>query len=392
MKKIYRDMKTMINIKKKEKYEVSPLELIFDLIFILAISKIADHLSEDMTIKGVAETFVFLIVFYNVWSYTSIEATLVNVKKTITHWMMLFVLLLSIFMTSGISDAFEEHPWVFVIPFFISQISHGIFSITNADEKLRRHYIIMTAWIILTTPLWFIGAWYQSEYRYIWWICSASIDLVGTWFAHPIPGRRFKTDDIEFDADHMLERCRLFLIIAIGEVIYGLTNAISHVTMTWHVVLAAICSFVSIISLWALYFWGAEHIAVRHINETKNPLLAARLAVNGMIIAVSGLIFLATGFNIVLSNLNSMTNIQSKLMLFGGPMLFILPQIWYLWYITKRISKIRIAGVLTLVISWGISCFVTTQRSLLVLMLNLGILTYMIIKIEGTATLDKERN
>jgi len=41
-------------------------------------------------------------------------------------------------------------------------------------------------------------------------------DLVGTWLAHPLPRRKLHSEEVPFDADHMLERCRLFLLIALA--------------------------------------------------------------------------------------------------------------------------------------------------------------------------------
>ena len=66
-------------------------------------------------------------------------------------------------------------------------------------------------------PLWIVGAISDAESRLLWWPGAAAIDLAGTWLAHPLPGRMLRSEHVEFDANHMIERCRLFLIIALGE-------------------------------------------------------------------------------------------------------------------------------------------------------------------------------
>ena len=45
------------------------------------------------------------------------------------------------------------------------------------------------------------------------------LDLIGTWLAHPIPGRWLRSENVEFEGFHMLERFRLFLIIALGDTV-----------------------------------------------------------------------------------------------------------------------------------------------------------------------------
>lgn len=103
-----------------EKYEVSPLELIFDLVIAFAISELSMYLSNHLSLRGIAEVLILLIVIYNVWSYTSFEATLIHVRKTETKWMMLLVMLLGIFLTAGINHAFDVNAAVFIVPFLIS--------------------------------------------------------------------------------------------------------------------------------------------------------------------------------------------------------------------------------------------------------------------------------
>lgn len=51
--------------------------------------------------------------------------------------------------------------------------------------------------------------------------------------AHRIPSRVLRSENVEFDAVHLMERCRLFLIIALGEAI--LTTATSTSAADgWH--------------------------------------------------------------------------------------------------------------------------------------------------------------
>ncbi len=75
----------------------------------------------------------------------------------------------------------------------------------------------MLVWIVASAPLWVAGAAARSGTRLLWWVVAPAIDLLGTWLAHPIPGRVLHSENIDFDAAHLVERCRLFLIIALGE-------------------------------------------------------------------------------------------------------------------------------------------------------------------------------
>ncbi|HBW37774.1 low temperature requirement protein A [Desulfosporosinus sp. BICA1-9] len=148
------------NVKtSSEKYEVSPLELTFDLVFVFAVSQLSSHLVGNLSWRGMAETIVLLIAVYDVWSYTSNEATFIHVGKTQTQWMMLIVMLLGLFMNASINHAFGEVAWTFVTPFLVSQIGLGILANFTATSKLfKTHLSRMLGWILATAPLWIVGS------------------------------------------------------------------------------------------------------------------------------------------------------------------------------------------------------------------------------------------
>jgi low temperature requirement protein LtrA len=92
---------------QSEKEEVSPLELFFDLVFVFALSQLSHHLLDHLTWRGATETLVLLVAVFTVWSYTSFEATLLQVSRGQTRWVMLAVMLLGLFMNSSISRAWR---------------------------------------------------------------------------------------------------------------------------------------------------------------------------------------------------------------------------------------------------------------------------------------------
>ena len=211
-----------------ERDVVSPLELFFDLVFVFAVSQLSHHLLDHLSWRGAAETLVLLIAVYGVWSGTSFEATLLHIARSHARWLLLAVMLVGLFMNAAIADAFETGGWAFVIPLLVIQAGRSILMVVVAPTRmLREHYARLLCWIIATAPLWIVGAISDAESRLLWWSGAAVIDLAGTWLAHPLPGRMLRSEHVEFDANHMLERCRLFLIIALGESVLSSGTALA---------------------------------------------------------------------------------------------------------------------------------------------------------------------
>jgi low temperature requirement protein LtrA len=93
-----RDVRQVDRIKR----EVSPLELFFDLVFVLAIGQLTHHLLAHLTWRGGAETVVMLI---GVWAFTTFEATLLYITKPATMTLVIAVMGLGLFMNAGIAHA-----------------------------------------------------------------------------------------------------------------------------------------------------------------------------------------------------------------------------------------------------------------------------------------------
>src|SRR5690242_3080461 len=83
-------------------YEVTPLELFFDLVFVFAVSQLSQHLSAHLSWRGAAETLVLLRAVFAVWFSTSWSATIVPAHQPRTRWLILAVMLLGLFMNASV--------------------------------------------------------------------------------------------------------------------------------------------------------------------------------------------------------------------------------------------------------------------------------------------------
>jgi low temperature requirement protein LtrA len=299
---------------------VSPLELFFDLVFIFAVSQLSHHLLDQLSWRGAAETLVLLIAVFGEWSGTSFEATVLHVGRSQTKWMLLAVMLVGLFMNAAIADAFDTGGWAFVVPLLLIQAGRSILMILAAPTRmLRELYARLLCWILATAPLWIAGAVVQAEVRLLWWAWAAVIDLAGTWLAHPLPGRALHSENVEFDADHMLERCRLFLLIALGESVLTSGTALADAPRTLLTLVTGTGALATIVALWALHFAASGRLMDRYVQTTTDPILAARRTVNGLLVSVAGLIAVAVANELVIAHPHGQTSVTLSLLLFGGP-------------------------------------------------------------------------
>lgn len=308
-----------------ESYPVSPLELFFDLIFAFAFTKLSMYLATELSWRHALETLVLLVTTVTAWSFTSWIATHVHVDDNRSAaWMMVVVALFGLFMNAMIPRAFTDSPWAFALPMLAIQLGRTLWCIVSMTDRLyRAHYARMMVWLMVTTPLWLIGASSTPETRLAWWGSATAIELIGTWLAHPIPGHWLRSEKLEFDGEHMLERCRLFLMIALGEAVLSTGAAISNAGMSITTALVGTAALTGNIALFSLLFGAANRRIAAHIHMTHNPVRLTRHAMNTVMFVAAGLVAVAVANELIIHDPHHTHEPGITMLLFGGPALIV---------------------------------------------------------------------
>jgi low temperature requirement protein LtrA len=178
--------------------------------------------------------------------------------------MLLGVMLLGLFMNAAVTQAFTTSGWAFVIPLPVIQLGRTFWTLENStDAVLRDHCFRVLLWLIPTSPLWIAGAVVDPEIRLLGWALAAGIDLIGRWLAHPILGRSLRSENVGFDVSHMLERCRHFLLIALGETVLRTGVAIAAAPLTLMALVTGPVALAGTVALWVLNFGRSRRLSHR---------------------------------------------------------------------------------------------------------------------------------
>lgn len=336
--------------------EVSPVELLFDLVFVFAISQLSEHLLDNLGWRGGLETLALLLAVFGIWSLTSFAASMPGISRRSAVLVLFAVLTLGLFFNAGITTAFEEAPWLFLVPFLIAYAAIvAFYTVVVTDPGMRRHGQSMVVWALPSAALWLVGAFQEPDGRLLWWLGAAAIDVIGAWSAHRLPGRRFRSVEVPFAPAHMIERGRLFLIIALGETILTTGNALASTPVGPATVVAGVLAVFGTIALWGLYFTGSDRLVSEHATTTGDPLRAARLAVNGQVVTAAGLIVFAVGLETTIHEPLEPTSVTVSLLLFGGPLLYLGLQTWYLRALTGVLSRTRIVASAAMLVGGSVA-------------------------------------
>jgi low temperature requirement protein LtrA len=324
---------------------VSPLELLFDLVFVLGISQLTRHLVVRPTWRGAAETLVLYLPVFAVWAYTSWAATLYSPSHPGARRMLIAVMAAGLFMNASLTRGFGDAAWVFVVAFLGIQLGRTAWMLTTDLDPINRdHFVRTLAWLAATAPLWALGAAVSAKPRLVVWGVAAAIDLSGVLFAHPLFHRRLPSERIEFGGEHLMERFRLFLLIALGETVVTPGAALAAAPIRVATLAGGTLALAATLSLWWLYFRG-EPIAQRHVASSEDRVHTLRMGANGLLLMIAGLIVLAAGNALVIDRPLRDASLLLVLMLFGGPGMFLVARAWYQWLVFGTVPRAQLVTI-----------------------------------------------
>ncbi|MFD6222377.1 low temperature requirement protein A [Nocardia asteroides] len=354
---------------------VSPLELFFDLVFVLALGQLTHHLVAHLNWRGGAETLVALIAVVGIWTFTTFEITMLDVERTSTKIVTVVVMALGLFANAGIAHAFDDSPWLFVVPMLAALIGPCVYAAVTAPAgALRGHFLRVLLWFAVSTPLWIIGAAAEPGTRLWFWAAAAAIDLLGTWSAHPVPGRRIDSRELAFDAEHIVERMRLFLIIMLGETVLTLGRVITEHHDDALVLTLAFGCFLALVCLWQMYFARAEQEVVRHITHTADPIAAVHLGLSAIYGVVAGLVLFAAGAETLLGHAHADRAGIAGALVLAGPAVYLLAQAFYFYRETRGGWLPRVIGAAVLIGAAAVAYRLPPWLVVVLLILILGVL------------------
>src|SRR5207253_3999329 len=89
--------------------EVRPIELFFDLVYILAVTQLTRHLLADLTIRGALETAILLLAIWGAWNQLIWITNYFDLDERRARLALIGLMLASLIMSSSLFVPFDGH-------------------------------------------------------------------------------------------------------------------------------------------------------------------------------------------------------------------------------------------------------------------------------------------
>ena len=237
-----------------EDRKISWLELFYDLVYVIAISKITHNLSLQLNIPGFLDYFYMLGLIYWGWLNGSSHHDLLgaNDVRTIflTIWQIVILSALIVTLNSNAEKIyFNATVVILIMQYYITYLwwSEGIYDKINTH--LNRYYTVIYS---LAFALIFSTFFLHQPYLRIVFYIALILNYLPPYFEN----RALKEKRFEYRlTNSMTERLGLFTIILFGELISDVINGISRFqNLTFYHWILFILSIFIVFELWFIFF------------------------------------------------------------------------------------------------------------------------------------------
>jgi low temperature requirement protein LtrA len=316
-------------------HRVTPLELFFDLVFVLAITQVTQLMADDPTWEGLARGMLVLALLWWAWAAYSWLTNDIEADEGVNRLAMFAAMAAMLVVALAVPGAFNENALEFALAYTTVRVMHIVlYALATNDAGARLAILRLAPTSAIAAVLLIAASFLDGVPQGALWAVAVGVDYLGGAIGR---GRGYRVHPA-----HFVERHGLIIIIALGESIVALgIGASSQAELVPAEIVAAVLGIVVAASLWWTYFDVTAIVAERRLTQLTGAA-RARLARDSFsylhLPLVAGIVLFALGTKKTLEYTDRPLDAVPAVALCGGVGLF------YLAHVARRARAMRTFG------------------------------------------------
>jgi low temperature requirement protein LtrA len=330
----------------RQEETVTPLELFFDLVFVLAITQCTALMSSEPTWEGMARGLLVLAVLWWAWVGYAWLTSVVNPEEGAVRIVMFGAMAALLVTALCVPRVFDSEATLFVAAYaFVRAGQLALFALASrGDPHLARSIAGLAVSSGIAVGLLFAAAATDGAAQGLLWLVAILLDLGGPFV--------FGSEGWKLSPHHFAERHGLIVIIALGESIVAIGVGASA-SVDAGTVVAAVVGIAIAAGLWWLYFdvtalAATQNLASMPPGKERNEL--ARDAYSYLHFPlVAGVVLVAFGLKKILGDVGEPLDRVPDVALLGGTAMYLLALVGLRLRHIARLARPRLVLALVLV-------------------------------------------
>jgi low temperature requirement protein LtrA len=328
---------------------VMPLELFFDLVFVLAITQCTALMADNPTWTGLAQGLLVLGVLWWSWVAYSWLTSVVNPEEGVVRFAIFGAMAALLVAALCVPQAFGDLALLFACSYGVVRFGQIVlFTVASRDDPaLRRSVAGLAGGTAIGVGLLVAASFTDGTLQGSLWVLALLLDM-GEPFL-------FGSEGWKLAPGHFAERHGLIIIIALGESIVAIGVGAGF-GVDAGVVVAAVLGIAVAAALWWLYFDIVALVAERRLLNAVEGREQNEIARDSFSYLhfpmVAGIVLLALGLKKTLEHVEDPLALVPAAAALGGTALYVLAHVAFRWRNVHRFSNQRLLcaiGLLALV-------------------------------------------
>ncbi|MBH2876313.1 low temperature requirement protein A [Serratia marcescens] len=266
----------LLRVRDGQGASVSFSELLFDLIYVFAVTQLSHYLLHHLTLTGALETLLLWFAVWLAWQYTAWVTNWFNPDTRQIRLLLFAIMLLGLFAAAALPQAFGERGLIFALFYVAIQVGRSVtvLRLLAPGHPLKRNFHRILGWLCISAVFWIAGGLAEGNARLALWAVAVLCEYVSPMFGFRLPvlGRSDSSSEWTIEGHHLAERCQLFVIVALGETIL-ITGATLSEMESWSlpVLIASLVAFLGSLAMWWGYFDTSSKAGSHAISQAENP-------------------------------------------------------------------------------------------------------------------------
>jgi low temperature requirement protein LtrA len=327
---------------------VTPLELFFDLVFVLALTQCTALMADDPTWGGLAKGLLLLGLMWWSWVGYAWLTSVVDPEVGLVRFAIFGAMAGLLVVALCLPEAFGDRALLFACGYGVVRFGQValLFIAGRDDPALRRSTTGLAGGTGVGVGLLIVGALFESNtVQAAFWGVALLLDMAEPYL--------FGSEGWKLMPEHFSERHGLIVIIALGESIVAIGVGAEAVEVDAGVVVAATFGIALAAALWWLYFDIVALVAARRLSTAEVGREQNEIARDSFSYLhfpmVAGIVLVALGLKKTLEHVDDPLKTVPAVALLGGTAIYLLAHVAFRWRNVHRFSIQRVLCAVVLV-------------------------------------------
>jgi low temperature requirement protein LtrA len=332
---------------RREGERVTPLELFFDLVFVLAITQCTALMAHDPTWSGLAQGLLVLGILWWGWVGYAWLTSVIDPEEGAVRLVIFGAMAALLIVALCVPEAFGHLGLTFALAFGVFRVAHiALFMLASPDDDALRHSVLgLAVSTAIAVALLATASLFDGLAQGALWALAIFLDMAGPYF--------FGSEGWKLVPGHFAERHGLIVIIALGESIVAIGVGAAG-ALDLGIGIVAVLGVALAAALWWIYFDVVALISARRLGEAEVGRTQNELARDSYsyihLPLVAGIVLVALGMKTAIAHSGDHLHAVTAFALLGGVAVYLLGLVAFRYRQAHTLNRRRLGLAIVLLI------------------------------------------